>query len=166
MCGIVGLINERVPVDRHLISEGTATLYKRGPDDGNIWTEDGVGLGHRRLAILDITEAGSQPMVSSDGRYVIVFNGEIYNFMELRHQLGETGKWRSHSDTEVILTAYGRWGVDCVKHFHGMFAFAIWDRHAKKRRSRPAIVWARNHCITIAHPSTSRLRPVRAPCFR
>lgn len=132
MCGIVGLINLLECVNPGLVREAANLLYKRGPDDTGIWAETNVGLGHRRLAILDLTPAGHQPMASPDGRYMIVFNGEIYNFMELRHQLGASdSNWRSDSDTEVVLAAYAKWGVDCVKHFHGMFAFSIWDRRDK-----------------------------------
>ena len=133
MCGIVGLINSRdYIVDQNIIQVAADTLHKRGLDDSGIWTENNVGLGHRRLAILDLTSAGHQPMVSRDKRYVIVFNGEIYNFLELRRQFGRGDEgWQSHSDTEVILAAYARWGVQCVTHFQGMFAFAIWDRQEK-----------------------------------
>ncbi len=132
MCGIVGLIDLRAYVDPGKVREAADLLYRRGPDDSGAWVEGGVGLGHRRLAVLDLTPAGHQPMTSPDGRYVIVFNGEIYNFLEIRRQLDDkNGAWRSHSDTEVILAAYIRWGVNCVKKFHGMFVFAIWDRHKK-----------------------------------
>ena len=133
MCGIVGLINFcDFVVDPDVIWAATNTLYERGPDDSGIWTENNAGLGHRRLAILDLTSAGHQPMLSQDKRYVIVFNGEIYNFLALRRQFGRGDEdWQSHSDTEVILAAYAKWGVQCVTRFQGMFAFAIWDRQEK-----------------------------------
>ena len=132
MCGIVGLIDFRSAVDAEEIRRAAATLYKRGPDDSGVWISGNVGLGHQRLAILDISPSGHQPMLSPDGRLVIVFNGEIYNFLELREQLNKTGvQWRSRSDTEVILAAYAKWGHDCVTRFHGMFAFAIWDQREK-----------------------------------
>jgi asparagine synthase (glutamine-hydrolysing) len=128
MCGIVGLIDSRAQVDPRVISAAARTLYKRGPDDFGVWTSDNVGLGHRRLAIIDVTSSGHQPMMSPDGRYVLVFNGEIYNFMEIRRQLDTYGfHWRSSSDSEVILAAYAQWGPQCLQRFRGMFAFAIWD---------------------------------------
>ncbi|MBI3351101.1 MAG: asparagine synthase (glutamine-hydrolyzing) [Nitrospirae bacterium] len=114
------------------IGRSADLLYKRGPDDSGVWTEENVGLGHRRLSILDLSPAGHQPMVSKDGRYVIVYNGEIYNFLDLRKELeSDEGFWQSNSDTEVILAAYSRWGHQCIERFHGMFAFAIWDRKEK-----------------------------------
>jgi asparagine synthase (glutamine-hydrolysing) len=129
MCGIVGLIHSRNSVAPELIRSAARTLYKRGPDDSGVWTSKNVGLGHRRLAILDLTPSARQPMFSSDGRYVIVFNGEIYNFGEIKRCINGFGAcWRSQSDTEVILRAYSKWGPECLQRFHGMFAFAIWDR--------------------------------------
>ncbi len=131
MCGIVGITNYRgTPVDSSVVNYAASILEKRGPDDSGVWVEDNVGFGHRRLAILDLSVAAHQPMSSADGRYVIVYNGEIYNFRELRRQLNTV--WRSNSDTEVILSAYEKWGPECVKHFHGMFAFAVWDRVERK----------------------------------
>ena len=134
MCGIVGQINiDKRPVDQPRLATACDSLIARGPDDVGIWSEGHVGLGHRRLAILDLTAAGHQPMVSADGRYVIVFNGEIYNFLEIRAQLDSNGlSWRSRSDTEVVLAAYARWGADCLSRFRGMFAFAIWDRREQR----------------------------------
>ena len=132
MCGIVGLIDYRSALDADVIAAAARTLYKRGPDDSGIWMSENVGLGHQRLAIIDLTPSGHQPMLSADGRYVIVFNGEIYNFQQLRQRLNENGaRGRSRNDTEVILAAYARWGSECVHRFHGMFAFAIWDRRER-----------------------------------
>jgi asparagine synthase (glutamine-hydrolysing) len=131
MCGIVGII-DRVPVDADAVRVAAETLFNRGPDDSGVWTSENVGFGHRRLAIIDLTSSGHQPMLSGDGRFVIVYNGEIYNFRELRQSLADDeSRWRSQSDTEVILAAYEKWGPNCVQHFHGMFAFAIWDRRDK-----------------------------------
>ena len=133
MCGILGAIDYRGnSANPGKIREATDTLLKRGPDDSGFWIEGCAGLGHRRLSILDTTEAGHQPMVSENGRYVIVLNGEIYNFLELRSQLkGEKDRWHSCSDTEVVLAAYDKWGFSCLERFRGMFAFAIWDREEK-----------------------------------
>jgi asparagine synthase (glutamine-hydrolysing) len=132
MCGITGMFNFRSNVDSALLRRATDTLRRRGPDDSGIWVSGNVGLGHRRLSIIDLSPSGHQPMSSADGRYVIVYNGEIYNFREIRKLLGDTNfPWRSQSDTEVILASYARWGPACVERFHGMFAFAIWDCDAR-----------------------------------
>lgn len=133
MCGIVGIIKtDDSLIDANALRHSTDMLAKRGPDDSGIWVEEGTGLGHRRLSILDTTSAGHQPMLSENKRFVIVFNGEVYNFRELRKQLElDTSSWRSDSDTEVVLRAYAKWGTDCLNRFHGMFAFAIWDRKEK-----------------------------------
>ena len=128
MCGIVGIVDFRSNVEVERLRGVAATLRLRGPDDAGVWASENVGLGHRRLSIIDVSPNGHQPMFSADGRYVIVYNGEIYNFREIRELLDGGGRcWRSQSDTEVILEAYARWGPRCVEHFHGMFALAIWD---------------------------------------
>ena len=130
MCGIAGIFDFRRKVKPEAIARAAATLQMRGPDDRGVWTEDDVGLGHQRLAVLDLSNAGHQPMHSAHGRYVIVFNGEIYNFLEVREVLERTAKrkWRSNSDTEVLLAAFEEWGPACLGRFRGMFALAIWDR--------------------------------------
>jgi asparagine synthase (glutamine-hydrolysing) len=113
-------------------------ITHRGPDDsGHWWDEDiGLALGHRRLSIVDLSAEGHQPMVSRDGRFVIVFNGEIYNFEELRSQLVSEDpalRFRGDSDTEVMLEAFTRWGIDqTVRALNGMFAFALWDRRDRR----------------------------------
>jgi asparagine synthase (glutamine-hydrolysing) len=133
MCGIAGFWQTgrgRIEETEILMRMGGA-LRHRGPDDCGTFFDPSSGLGmvHRRLSILDLSSAGHQPMVSSSGRYTIVFNGEVYNCEEIRSELGSGYKWRGHSDTEVMLAAFDRWGLgDALKHFVGMFAFALWDR--------------------------------------
>lgn len=134
MCGIAGIIYAEAPkpVDPAQVVRMCDVLAHRGPDGSGVWADDGVGLGHRRLSIIDL--AGSpQPMHTADGRAVIVFNGEIYNFRELRRELEQEGfTFRTSGDTEVILAAYRRWGVDCLKRLDGMFAFALFDRDKRE----------------------------------
>jgi asparagine synthase (glutamine-hydrolysing) len=133
MCGIAGLANlAGTPVDEALLRRMTRTLAHRGPDGEGVYTDGPIGLGHRRLSIIDLS-TGSQPMASLDGTASIVFNGEIYNFRELRAELMARGHaFRTSSDTEVILNAYAAWGDDCVRHLRGMFAFALWDRPRRR----------------------------------
>jgi len=103
-------------------------LNLRGPDDSGTWRDEHVQFGHRRLAVVDLSAAGHQPMESYDNRYAIVFNGEIYNHQDLRANLNPATPWRSTSDTETLIEAYRRWGIECLKRVNGMFAFAIWDK--------------------------------------
>jgi asparagine synthase (glutamine-hydrolysing) len=136
MCGIAGFFgagrNQTGEVLASQVRAMTDAIVHRGPDDAGCWVdaEHGVGLGHRRLSILDLSPLGHQPMISSDGRYVIVFNGEVYNFQSIRKELEALGHaFKGHSDTEVMLAAFLQWGVDeSTKRFNGMFAFALWDR--------------------------------------
>jgi asparagine synthase (glutamine-hydrolysing) len=107
-------------------------LQRRGPDDAGTWSNSVLRLGHRRLAIIDLSPTGHQPMVSADGRFVIVFNGEIYNHGELRPQLSPPGGWTGSSDTETLLEAYRQWGPGCLERLNGMFAFAIWDNTERR----------------------------------
>ena len=131
MCGIVGGVElEKRTIESSALRFATDSLRNRGPNDSGIWWDDIAALGHRRLSILDPTSAGHQPMLSRNKRYVIVHNGEIYNFRELRSRLATS--WFSESDTEVILAAYEQWGPECVTQFRGMFAFAIWDREERQ----------------------------------
>ena len=135
MCGIVGFIDDSRKHTRDTLrgiaERMSATLLHRGPDDGGVWIDSqvGVALAHRRLSIVDLSPTGAQPMTSSCGRYVIVFNGEIYNFQELRKELISRGQpFRGSSDTEVILAGLSQWGIETsLKRFNGMFAFALWD---------------------------------------
>src|SRR5512138_3701226 len=112
MCGLAGFFAlDGQPASPAVLQRMTDAVVHRGPDGQGIFTDRGVGLGHRRLAIIDLSPAGSQPMASADGRYVIVYNGELYNFPELRVELEASGsKFQSRSDTEVILNAYAAWG--------------------------------------------------------
>jgi asparagine synthase (glutamine-hydrolysing) len=129
MCGIAGIfhLETRKPVDPLRVERMCEAMVHRGPDGSGVWTGAGIGLGHRRLSIIDL-EGSPQPMLSADGRAVISFNGEIYNFRELRSELEHEGaRFRTSGDTEVILAAWQRWGVDCLDRLQGMFAFALYD---------------------------------------
>jgi asparagine synthase (glutamine-hydrolysing) len=130
MCGIAGIVNRRVPVELSTLRLMTDSIAHRGPDGEGHWMnlEARVGLGHRRLSIIDLSEGASQPMHDPTGRYTIVFNGEIYNYIELREQLIKSGsRFRTQSDTEVLLTLYATKKERCLKDLDGMFAFSIWD---------------------------------------
>ncbi len=129
MCGLSGFINlDGRPADEEILRAMNAALAHRGPDGEGVWGEGPVGLGHRRLAIIDLSPAAAQPMATPDGRFHISYNGEIYNFKELRRELERSGaRFRSRSDTEVVLEAFARWGEAAVERFNGMFALAVWD---------------------------------------
>lgn len=130
MCGVVGVycFDRSRPIDRDVFVRQTDALAHRGPDDGGVYIEPGIALGHRRLSIIDIG-GGHQPMWDSEGRLGVVFNGEIYNYRELAKELKQQGhRFRTDSDTEVLINAYRQWGDRCVDHFVGMFAFCIFDR--------------------------------------
>jgi len=132
MCGIAGIVDRETNVDPTAIGYMIATIRHRGPDDQGIWTSQGVGLGNCRLAILDLSPAGHMPMSDSDGRLWITYNGEIYNYLELRQELETKGyQFCSHSDTEVVLYSYKEWGSECLRRFNGMWAFAIWDERER-----------------------------------
>ena len=134
MCGIAGILNfNQQPVAHSQIKAMTHIISHRGPDGEGQYIDEYVGLGHRRLAIIDLTPAGHQPMQTRDGRFTITYNGEVYNFKELRVQLEALGyQFHSNTDTEVILNAYAEWGHKCISKFNGMFAFAIWDKKEQK----------------------------------
>lgn len=135
MCGIVGVISKRPIRDREILIRQRDKMSHRGPDDAGVWwSEDGcVGLAHRRLAVIDPSLSGHQPMRDRSGKVLIVFNGMIYNFIELREELrGKGHSFGSSSDTEVILAAYLEWGIDCLKRLNGMFAFGIYDGNKKQ----------------------------------
>ncbi len=129
MCGIAGIFESRTqePIDRALLRRMTDSLGHRGPDDSGYFDAPGIGLGHRRLSIIDVA-GGHQPLFNEDGSVVIVYNGEIYNFQSLAEELTAAGHvFRTHSDTEVVVHAWEEWGESCVERFRGMFAFALWD---------------------------------------
>ena len=144
MCGIAGIIS--VEPERH-IAGMMQSIEHRGRDDEGFWTSNAIDepgrrvcLGHRRLAIIDTSRAGHQPMLSADGRFVITFNGEIYNYRELREELKANGhQFQTETDTEVLLAAFAEWGKSCLARLNGMFAFAIWDNQSQDSvpRARP-----------------------------
>jgi len=130
MCGIAGYFNtDGEPASAVVLKRMTDAIAHRGPDGEGFFTSGFVALGHRRLAIIDLSPLGHQPMVTPDGRYVLTYNGEIYNFQELRLELEAKGyAFRSRTDSEVVLHAYAEWGPSCIRRFNGMFAFAVWDK--------------------------------------
>ncbi len=130
MCGFAGIINfDGAPAERNTLDRMGSSLFHRGPDDSGTHVDKSVGLAFRRLSILDLSPAGHQPMVSHNGNFVMVFNGEIYNYVELRRELeGHGCRFRSSGDTEVLLEAYAVWGKDCLPKLNGMWAFLIYDK--------------------------------------
>jgi asparagine synthase (glutamine-hydrolysing) len=165
MCGIAGAVfwSGAEAQDAHL-GAALDSIESRGPDGRGIWQDELCHFGHLRLAIIDLSERASQPMLSFDQRYVIIFNGEIYNYQEIRTGIGGHYPWSTEGDTEVILAAYIRWGADCLHQFKGMFAFAIWDRREKSlfvARDRvgvkPLYFHSDVHCFAFA----SRPRAIR-----
>jgi asparagine synthase (glutamine-hydrolysing) len=130
MCGIVGVFDTlgQRQIDRDLVTRMNDAVHHRGPDDGGFHFAPGVGLGHRRLSIIDLSPLGHQPLFNEDGTVAVIFNGEIYNYLGLVEELQALGHtFRSRCDTEVIVHAWEEWREDCVQHFNGMYAFAIWD---------------------------------------
>ena len=139
MCGINGIHSHTGAVNYFpVIKKMNDSLAHRGPDDQGIFIENEIALGHCRLSIIDLSKAGHQPMNYSDGRYTIVFNGEIYNYKALREELSKPDKtgtgeiFVTETDTEVLLASYKKWGIQCVNRFNGMFAFSLWDSHKKE----------------------------------
>lgn len=134
MCGIAGIFHlNQEPVSPVILKKMTDAIAHRGPDSEGQYIDHYVGLGHRRLAIIDLSPAGHQPMITKDGRFIVSFNGEIYNHHELRIELEANGyQFHSRTDTEVLLYAYAQWGEKCLDRFNGMFAFAIWDKHKQE----------------------------------
>lgn len=151
MCGIAGLLNGRgMPASPVILKRMIEVLSHRGPDGQDVLSAGPVGLAHRRLAIIDLSSAGRQPMATEDGRFLLTYNGEIYNFLELRAELQALGyRFRSRTDTEVLLYAWAEWGPKALDRLNGMFAFAIWDRErreltlARDRYGIKPVYWAR-----------------------
>ena len=134
MCGITGILTQNgTSANEEICRQMTKVLSHRGPDGEGVVSSGAVALGHRRLAILDLTGTGSQPMASADGRVVLTYNGEVYNFREIRAVLEENGYiFRGSSDTEVVVNALHFWGTKAIEKFNGMFAFAAWFNDEKK----------------------------------
>ena len=142
MCGIAGIVGHEInnAPTRSAIKKMTDAIAHRGPNSEGFWNDEHCFLGHRRLSIIDLSEAGNQPFISQDGRFVLVYNGELYNYKELRLELqrAEHGTkqlpyfFKTNTDTEVILAAYLRWGMECLQRFNGMFAFSIWDNQEQR----------------------------------
>ena len=134
MCGICGIVNfNKAPVQINDLRKMMRIMKHRGPDDEGVYIKNNYGFGFVRLSIIDLSPLGHQPMFSNDGRYVLVFNGEVYNYIELREELKSIGyQFRSKTDTEVVLYSYIEWGENCLNKFNGMWAFAIYDNIEKK----------------------------------
>ena len=145
MCGICGIIkkNDVIHEDRKLIEQMNQIQKHRGPDDGGIFVDRNMILGHRRLAIFDLSAAGHQPMTYMN-KYVISYNGEIYNYCELKKELEEEGyQFSSNTDTEVIMAAYDKWGMECLQKFNGFWAFALLEKDNQRlilSRDSPYII--------------------------
>jgi asparagine synthase (glutamine-hydrolysing) len=173
MCGISGILDWSQPQTQKILHDMIQRLIHRGPDAEGIFIESPIGLAHRRLSIIDLSEAANQPMPDESGNYHIVFNGEIYNFKALRQDLKSSGsRFHTESDTEVLLEAYKKWGASCLERLNGMFALAIWDR--PKRRlflardrlgkkplfyfplSEGGLVFASELKALLAHPAAPR----------
>ena len=174
MCGIAGAVSwtgERSTLDEPSVRAMADAMRTRGPDGDGFYRDELVLLAHRRLSIIDL-DGGAQPMATSDGKLIVTFNGEIYNFAELRERLIALGhEFRTRCDTEVILHAYRQWGRDCVAELDGMFAFALWDRERRElllARDRfgkkplyyfqrgPQLVFASTLTALLEHPSVPR----------
>ena len=134
MCGVAGIIDYDVDeISIKVLKQITNSISHRGRDGDGFWIENDIGIGHKRLSIIDLSDAGVQPMFSRDKRYVISYNGEIYNFLELRKELEKDGfVFNSKTDTEVVLNSFIKWGYESLTRFNGMYAFAIWDRKEKE----------------------------------
>ena len=133
MCGVAGFINFNAePASPVLLKKMTDAIEHRGPDGEGQWIEGPVGIGHRRLSIIDLSPAGHQPMQTANGRFILSYNGEVYNFKEIRIELESAGvQFRSETDSEVVLQALANWGPSALNRFNGMFGLALWDTKEK-----------------------------------
>ena len=184
MCGLVGIASKTSQSDRSWLPVARDALIHRGPDDAGLWwSEDGrVGLAHRRLSIFDLSPLGHQPMVFAESKLSIVFNGEIYNFIELRRELEQLGhSFRSQSDTEVLLAAYAEWGTGFLERLNGMFAFALFDASEQRvilardragekplfyRQNGNTLIFASELKALLAYPAlTGRIDPEALDCY-
>ena len=173
MCGIAGIFNlNGEPVSPVVLRKMTDAIVHRGPDSEGFYIDSFIGLGHRRLAILDLSRNGHQPMQTNDCQQVISYNGEIYNFQEIRKELEKLGYiFKSQTDTEVVLYSFQEWGSKCLDKFNGMFAFAVWDKTKQElflARDRYGIkplyyTFANNHFVfaseqkgILQHPEIER----------
>jgi len=159
MCGITGFWVTSASSDLEEIANRMAMAIRyRGPDDSGTWSDGtaGVAFGFRRLAIIDLSEQGHQPMVSASGRFVIIFNGEVFNFRAIRNELeGRGALFRGHSDTEVMLAAFEAWGIEnAVRRFVGMFAIAVWDTPSEASRRISGINLSVSFATRILLPTT------------
>ena len=166
MCGILGKIDFNKKIDKQDFIKSLDSLIHRGPDNTNILELSHAIFGHQRLSVLDLSKDGNQPMLSNDGRYSIIYNGELYNFKSLRQEIStKNNEWNSNSDTEVILKAYQKWGINCLDKFEGMFAFVIWDSYKKQifgARDRigvkPFYYYNKNKSFTFASRPSSIIK--------
>ena len=157
MCGIAGIIYfDQTKADLATISRMTDCMSHRGPDADGFFVKDTIALGHRRLSIIDLSEASNQPFLDYHKRYHLIFNGELYNFQHVRDKISDH-TFRTTGDTEVLVEAYSRWGIDCLDHFKGMFAFAIWDEKEKelcivrdRMGVKPVYYYSDKHCLIFA----------------
>ena len=130
MCGIAGIIG--VKENKQTLESMIHSIKHRGPDDSGIFSEAGIGLGHRRLSIIDLSKSGRNPMFNSDGSLVIVYNGEVFNYLEIKNEIGSRYNFQTDTDTEVVLAAYQIWGKECLQKFIGMYSFSIWNKKKRK----------------------------------
>ena len=158
MCGIAGKLTfDGEPVAPELLAAMTDVVAHRGPDAGGYYFGEGIGLGHRRLSIIDLS-TGDQPLANEDETVWVVFNGEIYNFADVRAELEALGhRFRTRTDTEIIVHGYEQWGADCVERFRGMFAFALWDARQEATAAGPRSV-RRQAALLRAARQRHRLR--------
>ena len=157
MCGIAGILSYTGATPESMLLDSMIEVMRyRGPDERGVFVDGAIGFGHARLSILDLAQ-GQQPMRTADGSLVITYNGEIFNFVELREQLIKLGyHFRTQSDTEVILHAYRQYGSECVHHLNGQWAFAIWDVE-RKHYFYPVTGWGFGRCFTPSHGKPSYL---------